>query len=98
MPVAFKKDIEQGSDIRNDLFSISGFIAQIITKCELFFTVTHFINAYILPDILTQYSKKYPHIQLTNYEKSAKNLEIDLLQQKIDVTLSCDVKLLDIRK
>lgn len=59
---------------------------------------THFINAYILPDILTQYSKKYPHIQLTIYEKSAKNLEIDLLQQKIDVTLSCDEKLLDISK
>ncbi|MCH3949571.1 MAG: LysR family transcriptional regulator [Acidaminococcus sp.] len=60
---------------------------------ELIIGGTHYINAYILPDVLTRYSQQYPHIRITIYEKSAKHLEEDLLKQKIDVTLSCDEKI-----
>ena len=51
---------------------------------------THYLNAYILSDIITGFHQEFPHITIDLIEESsAKNLEL-LQKQDIDMTFSCD--------
>lgn len=51
---------------------------------------THYINSYILPTILMEFTKRYPNISLQIYERSSFELISMLSSQEIDLTFSCD--------
>lgn len=51
---------------------------------------THYINSYILPTILIEFTKRYPNISLQIYERSSFELISMLSSQEIDLTFSCD--------
>ena len=51
---------------------------------------THYINSYILPTILMEFTKRYPHVSLQIYERSSFELISMLSSQEIDLTFSCD--------
>ena len=50
---------------------------------------SHFINAYILPEVMTNYSAKYPGINLELVEASSAELAGMLSERLIDLTLTC---------
>lgn len=50
---------------------------------------THFLNSYILPPYFAEYSRKYPGITLTIYERSSFEMENMLSSKDIDLTFSC---------
>ena len=55
---------------------------------------THYLNAYILSDIITGFHQEFPYITIDLIENaSAKNLEL-LQKQDIDMTFSCDPEVL----
>lgn len=54
---------------------------------------SHYVNAYILPEIVTEFSRDYPGIQIDMLEESSDILGEMLADQKIDLTFSCDPKL-----
>ena len=55
---------------------------------------THFLNAYILSDILTGFHQEFPYITIDLQENaSGRNLEL-LQKQDIDITFSCDPAIL----
>lgn len=56
---------------------------------------SHYLNAYILPKILTEFSRLYPGIQLELVEYSSAELCSMLEERKIDVTFSCNPILID---
>lgn len=51
---------------------------------------THYINARILPPILTAFRKNYPGVEIQLAESSAASLSSMLENQSIDLTLNCD--------
>ena len=51
---------------------------------------SHYLNAYILPEILAQFSKKNPGIQLELVEHSAATLSAMLSAHELDLTFSCN--------
>lgn len=51
---------------------------------------THYINSYILPVLLSEFSKDYPGIYLDLVEESSDVLADMLEERKIDMTFSCD--------
>lgn len=51
---------------------------------------SHYLNAYILPEILAQFSKKYPGIELEIVEHSAATLSSMLDAHELDLTFSCN--------
>lgn len=55
---------------------------------------THYINAYILPEIITEFSRDYPGIKLELIEESSDILGEMLADRKIDLTFSCNPSLL----
>lgn len=52
--------------------------------------VTHYLIAYILPDILAGFSKQYPGVHLEIMEAGSAVLAQMLADQKVDVIFSCD--------
>ena len=50
---------------------------------------THYINSYILPPFLVEFSRRYPNITLEIVERSAFELRMLLDERKIDLTFSC---------
>lgn len=50
---------------------------------------SHYLNAYILPDILTGFSRKYPGIRLEIIESGSSALAEMLADNKLDLTFSC---------
>lgn len=55
---------------------------------------THYLNAYILADIITGFHQEFPHITIDLIENSSSQ-NLDLLQkQEIDMTFSCDPEVL----
>jgi len=50
---------------------------------------SHYLNAYILPDILAGFSRKYPGIQLEIMEAGSSALAEMLADNKLDLTFSC---------
>ena len=51
---------------------------------------SHYLNAYILPEILAQFSKKNPGIELELVEHSAATLSAMLSAYELDLTFSCN--------
>lgn len=56
---------------------------------------SHYLNAYILPPILSAFSQKYPGIQLELVENSSDQLSEMLLERKLDLTFSCNTAFMD---
>lgn len=54
---------------------------------------SHYVNAYILPEIVTDFSRDYPGISIDMLEESSDVLGEMLAERKIDLTFSCDPKL-----
>lgn len=50
---------------------------------------SHYINAYILPEAMTEYSKLYPGIKIELVEESSAVLAVMLRERLIDLTLTC---------
>ncbi len=51
---------------------------------------THYVNAYILPEILKIYNEKYPGVQIELMEAGSNTLSRMLKERNIDITFSCD--------
>lgn len=56
---------------------------------------SHYLNAYILPSILSAFSQKYPGIQLELIEDGSDHLSAMLLDRKLDLTFSCNTAFMD---
>ncbi len=52
---------------------------------------SHFINSYILPPVLTEFSRSYPGIRLELTEAGPSELAEMLAGHRIDLTVNCDV-------
>ena len=50
---------------------------------------THYLNAYILPEILASFSRKYPGVKLDIMERSAYELSVMLAERQLDLTCNC---------
>ncbi|MCI8663627.1 MAG: LysR family transcriptional regulator [Hungatella sp.] len=51
---------------------------------------SHYLNAYILPKVLTGFSRDYPGVRLEVIEESSDVLADMLTEQKLDLTFSCN--------
>lgn len=51
---------------------------------------SHYLNAYILPDILKSFGERYPHIQLQLLEHSSAQLTQMLAERQLDLTFNCN--------
>ena len=56
---------------------------------------SHYLNAYILPSILTAFSQKYPGIRLELIEDGSDQLLAMLLERELDLTFSCNTAFMD---
>lgn len=56
---------------------------------------SHYLNAYILPEILAQFSKKNPGIELELVEHSAATLSTMLSAHELDLTFSCNKEFME---
>lgn len=56
---------------------------------------SHYLNAYILPPVLTSFSHKYPGIRLELVENSSDQLSAMLLERELDLTFSCNTAFMD---
>lgn len=68
---------------------------QNIRKGTLCIGGSHYINAHILPNILTGFTREYPGIQLSLVEKSSAELAEMLSQRQVDLTFNCDPAFLE---
>lgn len=50
---------------------------------------THYLNAYILPEILASFDRQYPGVKLQIYERSAYELSRMLTGRELDLTFNC---------
>lgn len=50
---------------------------------------THYLNAYILPEILASFSRNYPGVELDITERSAYELSEMLAERQLDLTFNC---------
>ncbi len=55
---------------------------------------SHYLNAYILPEILTGFNRKYPGIRLQLVEASSAELAGMLSERELDLTFNCDPEFL----
>lgn len=55
---------------------------------------SHYLNAYILPPVLTGFNREYPGIQLELVEDSSARLSQMLSNRELDLTFNCDPKFL----
>ena len=55
---------------------------------------SHYLNAYILPQVLTGFNRKYPGIRLELVEDSSARLSQMLSDRELDLTFNCDPKFL----
>lgn len=56
---------------------------------------SHYMNAFILPEILSAFSRLYPGIKLSLVEESAAALAELLADRELDLTLNCDAELVE---
>ncbi len=56
---------------------------------------SHYLNAYILPSVLTAFSHKYPGIHLELVEYGSDQLSAMLLERELDLTFSCNTAFMD---
>lgn len=50
---------------------------------------THYLNAYILPNILASFNRQYPGVELQIMERSAYELSNMLAERQLDITFNC---------
>lgn len=50
---------------------------------------THYLNAYILPEVLTSFHKQYPGVELQIRESSARTVSRMLEDREVDITFNC---------
>lgn len=55
---------------------------------------SHYLNAYILPEVLTGFNRKYPGIRLELVEASSAQLAQMLSNRELDLTFNCDPQFL----
>lgn len=55
---------------------------------------SHYLNAYILPEVLTGFNRAYPGIRLRLVEDSSDRLSQMLDERKLDLTFNCDPQVL----
>lgn len=55
---------------------------------------SHYLNAYILPPVLTSFNKEHPGIRLELVEDSSAHLSQMLSDRELDLTFNCDPKFL----
>ncbi len=55
---------------------------------------SHYLNSYILPDVLTGFTRKYPGIQIQLVENSSAALADMLSERQLDLTFNCNPKFL----
>jgi len=55
---------------------------------------SHYLNAYILPAVLTSFNRKYPGIKLKLVEASSARLAEMLSDRELDLTFNCNPKVL----
>lgn len=55
---------------------------------------THYLNAYILPEVLTGFNRAYPGIQIELVEAGSDQLAQMLSNRELDVTFNCDPRFL----
>lgn len=55
---------------------------------------SHYLNAYILPEVLTGFNRAYPKIQIELIEAGSDQLAQMLSERKLDLTFSCDPRIL----
>ncbi len=80
-----KKELLLEQELKQQLDDLQGLKAG-----ELFIGGTHYMNAYLLPAYITEFTKQFPNIHITLTETSSDAL-IDLLKEnKLDFTFSCD--------
>ena len=51
---------------------------------------THYLNCYILPDVLTGFTQRYPNIRIDLVEQSSARLVEMLAGRELDLTLNCN--------
>ncbi len=56
---------------------------------------SHYLNAYILPDLLQKFNQMHPGIQLQMIEAGSNDLSHMLSEHKLDLTFSCNTVLVD---
>lgn len=56
---------------------------------------SHYMNSYILPSVLSQFSHSYPNIQIHLVEESSAVLASMLTDLKLDLTFSCNENFMD---
>jgi len=56
---------------------------------------SHYINAYILPEILADFQEKYPGIQIELHENASATLAQMLTEKKLDLTFSCNTAFIE---
>ena len=72
-------------DLRHQLDDIRALRTGTITSGS-----SHFINACILPEVLTRFNRKFPQVKLNLLEGSSHAMARMLEQREIDLTFSCD--------
>lgn len=56
---------------------------------------SHYINAYILPEILADFQEEYPGIQIALHENDSATLAQMLTEKKLDLTFSCNTTFIE---
>ncbi len=55
---------------------------------------SHYLNAYILPDVIASFCKEYPGVEVELVERSSFELGSMLAERKLDLTFSCNAELI----
>lgn len=87
------KTIEKMHDLEQDLTEQIQDIAALNTG-EITIGGTHYINSYILPEILNDFHQKFPSLKINLMEGSAFQMAESLKNRSIDLTFSCDPEIL----
>lgn len=82
---AIKKMIGLEQDLERQIQDI-----QDLNTGEIRLGGSHYLNAYILPKVLTGFTRAYPGIRLELIEESSDVLADMLTERKIDLTFSCN--------
>ena len=85
----YLRAIEQTRALEQDLRHQLDDIRE-LKRGEITIGSSHFINAYILPRILTAFNQAFPQIRLNLLEGSSHAMAHMLEQGEIDLTFSCD--------
>ncbi len=81
--------IEQIRTIKEDMENTIRDVSRVKTG-NIRVSGENFVSAFIMPDILKEYNKKYPGISIELIESNMHNLQTQLLESKIDLLIDYD--------